>query len=280
MKKSVAEVVAEMIAKMLENGVSPWHQPWTSGNPRSINGHFYRGWNAILLGFNNYSDPRYLTFKRVKELGGSVRKGEKSHYVYLWQINKKEVIDKETGKKEIKQYAFAKSYCVFNVEQCDGLDLPPCKGFNKDNNPIEQAEKIWNNYQDKPELLHNAKSAFYCPSGDYISIPKMSQFENSEAYYATLFHEAVHSTGAKHRLDRLTNDSFGSEKYGKEELVAEIGAQLLCQSIGITRTLDNAVAYCKSWSKAIKEMPANAVLNAASQAQKAVDHILGVKYDD
>ena len=31
MKKSVAEVVAEMIAKMLDNGVSPWHQPWTNG---------------------------------------------------------------------------------------------------------------------------------------------------------------------------------------------------------------------------------------------------------
>jgi antirestriction protein ArdC len=70
MKKSVAEVVAEMIAKMLDNGISPWHQPWANGNPRSINGHFYRGWNAILLGFNNYNDPRYLTFKRVKELGG------------------------------------------------------------------------------------------------------------------------------------------------------------------------------------------------------------------
>ena len=279
MKKSVAEVVAEMIAKMLDNGVSPWHQPWANGMPRSVNGNYYRGWNAILLGFQNYNDPRYLTFNKVKELGGNVKKGEKGHYVYFWQFTKKEILN-ENGEKEIKQYAFAKSYYVFNVEQCDGLNLKPCKGFNQDNNPIKQAEAIWNNYQDKPELLHNAKSAFYCPSKDYISIPEMKQFENSEAYYSTLFHEAVHSTGVKHRLDRLTNDSFGSEKYGKEELVAEIGSQLLCQSIGITRTLDNAVAYCKSWSKAIKEMPANAVLNAASQAQKAVDYILGVKYDD
>ena len=281
MKKSVAEVVAEMIAKMLDNGVSPWHQPWANGMPRSINGNYYRGWNAILLGFQNYNDPRYLTFNKVKEMGGNVRKGEKGHYVYFWQFIKKEVIDNETGKKEIQQFPIAKSYYVFNVEQCENLDIKPCKGFNKDNSPIEQAEAIWNNYQGKPELFHNSTSAYYQPASDFISIPKMEQFENSEAYYATLFHEAIHSTGAKHRLNReLKGYAIDKYSYGQEELIAEIGAQILCQSIGITRTLENSASYCKSWSKAIKEMPAKAVLSVASQAQKAVDHILGIKYEN
>jgi antirestriction protein ArdC len=48
-----------------------------------------------------------------------------------------------------------------------------------------------------------------------------------EDYYATLFHELTHSTGHSSRLARkgITESShFGSEKYSKEEMVAEMGA--------------------------------------------------------
>lgn len=278
-KKSTAEIIAEIITTMLDNGISPWHKPWTSGTPCSINGNAYRGWNAILLGFLPYQDNRYLTFNKVKSLGGQVNKGEKSHFVYFWQFIEKTVTDPETGKTEKIKFPFAKGYRVFNVEQCSGLNLAPCKAINLDNNPIDDAVNIWNNYADKPELYHNANSAFYDIINDYISVPEIHQFENSEAYYSTLFHEAIHSTGAKKRLNRdMKGYSQDKQSYGYEELVAEIGAQLLCQSIGITRTLENSASYCKSWATAIKQMPAKAVLSAAGTAQKAVDFILGNKF--
>jgi antirestriction protein ArdC len=278
-KRTTAEIIAEMIATMLDKGISPWHKPWTNGTPCSINGNAYRGWNAILLGFLPYKDNRYLTFNKVKAMGGTVNKGEKSHFVYFWQFIEKEVIDKETGKKEKIKFPFAKGYRVFNVEQCNIPNLKPCKDYHHENNPIETAEKVWENYKNKPELF-NGNSAYYDMKYDYISIPDIHRFDNSDAYYATLFHEAIHSTGAKHRLDRdMKSYSQDKNSYGYEELVAEIGSQLLCQSIGITRTLENSASYCKSWANAIKQMPAKAVLSAAGTAQKAVDYILGNQYN-
>ena len=184
--------------------------------------------STILLGFLPYQDNRYLTFNKVKSLGGQVNKGEKSHFVYFWQFIEKTVTDPETGKTEKIKFPFAKGYRVFNVEQCSGLNLAPCKAINLDNNPIDDAVNIWNNYADKPELYHNANSAFYDIINDYISVPEIHQFENSEAYYSTLFHEAIHSTGAKKRLNRdMKGYSQDKQSYGYEELVAEIGAQLL-----------------------------------------------------
>lgn len=278
-KKTTAETLATIIATMLENNVSPWHQPWVNGAPRGINGHIYRGWNAILFGFLNYNDPRYLTFNKCKQMGGNVKKGEKGHWATYWNFIEKKEVDKDTGKVTIKKFPIAKAFYLFNVTQCENLTLKPFFKGN-DNNPIEEAEKVWNNWNDKPELYHNTSKAYYTPNDDYISIPEMAQFNSSDEYYATLFHEAIHSTGHQKRCNReLVSYYQNKQSYGQEELIAEIGSQMLCQSIGITKTLDNTVAYCQSWAKAIKAMPANAVLGAAGKAQKAVDYILGVKYD-
>jgi len=58
-------------------------------------------------------------------------------------------------------------------------------------------------------------------------MPDMKYFTNSEAYYAALYHELIHSTGAKHRLNRFEPDQFSREtSYSKEELVLHICAQL------------------------------------------------------
>ena len=278
-KNIAAEIIANKIIEMLEKGVSPWHQPWKNGGAMSVNGNYYRGINAILLSFQPYKDNRWLTFNKVREFGGKVKKGEKSFPVVFWQFILKHEKN-EKGEVEVKKIPFLKVYNVFNVEQCEGLKFQERKVFNMDNSPIEEAEKIWEGYEGKPLLYNNPCEAYYQPFSDCISIPEITQFNSAEEYYGTLFHEAIHSTGAKHRLDRLTYDTFGSEKYGKEELVAEIGSQILCQSIGITKTLENSAAYCKSWCKAIKSMPATAIISAASQAQKAVDLILGVKFTE
>ena len=277
-KNYAAEAIANTIIAMLEKGVAPWKMPWKNGGAMSINGNYYRGINAILLSWQDYNDNRWLTFNKVKQLGGKVKKGEKSFPVVFWQFIVKTEKD-ENGDTITKKIPFLRLYNVFNVEQCEGLKLRENKVFNTENNSIEEAENVWNNYAGKPALYHNRSRAFYDMINDYISIPEMRQFDSAEEYYSTLFHEAVHSTGAKHRLDRLDFDKFGSEKYGKEELVAEIGSAILCQSVGITQTLENSAAYCKSWCNAIKAMPATAIISAASQAQKAVDLILGIKFE-
>ena len=168
-----------------------------------------------------------------------------------------------------------KYYTVFNLEQCEGIEIETVEESSQVNQ-IEACEKIMNDWKDKPEIK-NADSAYYKPSADYIGMPEINRFENSEAYYATLFHEAIHATGHHSRLDRsglMSKAAFGSEVYAKEELVAEMGAAFLCGKTGIEdRTVDNHASYIKSWISKLKE-DSKLLINAASKAQKAADYIL------
>jgi antirestriction protein ArdC len=80
-------------------------------------------------------------------------------------------------------------------------------------------------------------------------------------------------------LDRLTHASFGTENYSKEELVAEMGSAFLCGHAGIERQLNNNAAYLTGWLKALKN-DSKLIVQAAAQAQKAADYILGTKIEE
>jgi antirestriction protein ArdC len=104
----------------------------------------------------------------------------------------------------------------------------------------------------------------------------MKLFDSAEEFYATSFHELVHSTGHKSRLDRpeITHEGIMlADSYSKEELVAEMGAAFLANICGIDgKTFNNSVAYVQGWMKRIKD-DKRLIVKAASQAQKAADFI-------
>ena len=93
-----------------------------------------------------------------------------------------------------------------------------------------------------------------------------------------MFHELIHSTGHKDRLNRekiIKLSSFGNENYSKEELVAEIGSAYFCGISGIdNRTVKNSIAYIKGWLKVLKN-DKKFLISAGSKSQKAVEYILG-----
>ena len=292
-KPDTAERIVEQILAALDRGVSPWHRPWRDGYaPRNlVTGRAYRGANALLLGLMDYEDPRYLTFHAALDMGANVRKGERGHLVMFWQRHDYTVrLEDEDGDvvEETRTGMLIRGYTVFNVAQ--GENIPAAalaktapKGNEKAAKPIKEAEAIWqgNYHGDNAPRFGTSRNgrSFYAPALDAINLPPKKAFEDAESYYATLFHEAAHSTGHESRLARFPAgnfaEEFGSEPYAREELVAEIASQFLCQRAGTVRTLDNAAAYCKSWAKAIREQPARAFLTAAAQAQKAADYILG-----
>jgi antirestriction protein ArdC len=112
---------------------------------------------------------------------------------------------------------------------------------------------------------------------DIITCPEIGQFRTSEHYYATMFHECIHSTGP--RLDRFKKTDpvcFGSDTYGREELVAEIGSAYLAALTGIDSSaiVQNQAAYLQNWAKAIKA-DADLVMYAAGRAEKAADFMIG-----
>lgn len=110
----------------------------------------------------------------------------------------------------------------------------------------------------------------------------MKEFENIHEYYSTLFHEMIHSTGHSSRLDRegiTAHNGFGTERYSKEELVAELGASMLCGVSGIdNETIDNSASYIDSWLRVLKE-DKTLIVKASQQAQKASDYIQGITFN-
>jgi antirestriction protein ArdC len=62
--------------------------------------------------------------------------------------------------------------------------------------------------------------------------------------------------------------------------VAEIGASMLTGLAGfVDVTFDNSAAYIQSWLRKLKD-DKTLIVKASSQAQKAVDYILGVSYKE
>jgi len=123
-------------------------------------------------------------------------------------------------------------------------------------------------------IKHGGDKAFYVPSKDAIMLPAREAFIDGAAYYATLFHELTHWTGADKRLDRKQGGKFGSNDYAFEELVAEIGAAFLCSDMGVSNEEPRAdhAQYLKHWLEILRASD-KAIGDAASQAGKATEYL-------
>jgi antirestriction protein ArdC len=271
--------ITDKIIAALEQGVVPWNKPWRSVNgngPTSLQtGREYRGINVWLLSIEaqmrGYTSPYWVTFKQAKERGGTVRKGEKSTEVVLWKPFKKTI--EVDGKDEEKSFLMMRTFNVFNVDQCDGIEVPKSEPL-PERDPIEACEQIVLGYYG-PTIKHGGNRAYYSPALDYIQMPQRNQFTSSEAYYGTLFHELAHSTGHEDRLNRTFGGSFGTETYSKEELVAEMAASFLRGEAGIDLDIEQSASYISSWLSKLKD-DRKMVVQAAAAAQKASDLILGL----
>ena len=243
-KPDVYQIITNHILDKLESGVIPWHKPWSSYGPACsyLTRKPYRGINALLLNIQPVEKPFYLTFKQVKELGGQVKKGSRSLPVVYWKIvmrdaNTGKPISDEQAKTmapdQLTSSAFMKYYSVFHLDQIEGIDfeLPDIK-LQPDNTTIDNCEQIISEMPNKPAIqFKDTSSAYYAPHADMINMPELKYFESSEMYYSVLFHELTHATGNSTRLNRpeiVSVNTFGSEDYSREELVAELGASFLC----------------------------------------------------
>jgi antirestriction protein ArdC len=278
----VYSIVTNRIIEHLEKGVVPWHKSWTdSGMPKNlVTKKPYKGINVWLLSSTDYEQNYFLTFRQVQDLGGSVKKGEKSHLVVFWKWFEKE--NEETKEKE--RVPMLRYYKVFNISQCDNIPLEKIpKEIERNNNPIEICEKIINEMPMKPKIQHKTQEAYYNRLDDYINMPRLETFDNSESYYGAFFHEMLHSTGHKERLNRkelLESRGMRSEDYAKEELTAEIGASYLKSYAGIPiEQLENNAAYIQNWLERLKN-DKRFIVHASAQAQKATDYILNINSDN
>lgn len=259
----------DRLINAMDNGKVPWRRPWTTP-VNAISGKAYRGINFLVLATADFADPRYLTFLQAKDLGGHVKQGERGFPVIKWYFP-----TEEDKKKNPNAKPWVKGYTVFNVEQCENLVKLP-ELISAEHDQLAEAQAIIDNWAGKPTIEFAGYQAAYNPILDRVLMPKMEKFRSPEAYYDTCFHELTHSTGHVTRLNRDLSSRFIAEKYGLEELVAEIGGAMLCAEAGIDNTnlIENNAAYLQSWLNAVKNDP-NMIVRAASMAAKATDLILG-----
>lgn len=292
-KKNLAyKVITDKIIEKLEEGVVPWVKPWQAcGAPKNlISKKEYRSINAFVLNLcGDGLNPYFVTFKQCTDLGGKIKKGEKSIPVVFWKmLHFRETSDASNAGGEIdgndgdvKKVPMLKYYNVFNVGQCENIDeskIPEvAKMAEREFTPIETAENVIHNWEDRPRLTFVENRAYYAPASDKVNMPKKEFFDDNECYYAVLFHEYTHATGHMKRLNRpqvVGVTGFGSQKYSKEELIAEMGSCFITNHCGIEVNKERSAAYINGWLEKLKG-DVKLVVQAAGKAQKAADLILG-----
>lgn len=281
MARDLYQDVTDRIIAELETGTAPWVKPWAGGASvlpfNASTGKRYRGINiALLMGSAaDYGHGGFVTFKQALDMGGHVRKGERGHLVVFWNFIKQKETSASAGAAaddgEEKLIPFARAYTVFNVTQCEGLNLAPpatVAAINPDA-PDADLDQLIGNIG--ASIKTGGNGAFYSPAADYVQMPAFSAFRDASNYYATLLHELTHWTAHPSRLARDLSGRFGSNAYAAEELVAELGAAFMCADHGVTGQLQHA-AYIKSWLEVLKQ-DKRAIFTAASKAQQAADYL-------
>tara|TARA_R110001592_G_scaffold104354_1_gene293679 strand:+ start:21877 stop:22953 length:1077 start_codon:yes stop_codon:yes gene_type:complete len=317
-RDKVVQEMADAVMKAIKSGEKPWLKPWdtskcTTGLAHNVaSGKPYRGVNQFYLSiasidieFASYKqwaevgrkhavandewewaeDGKGKRFKKATEYYG-VQKGSSSHTVIYFTIIKKE--DKETG--EESRIPILKWFRVFGRSQTN-IPAPYVEPPTEDELPkfTERQEAIEQQIYDWMEAEgitfdNGGTRAFYRYATDHIQMPDKIAFPSGYAYMPTLLHESVHATGHRKRLSRKMGSGFGSEDYAFEELVAEMGASLLCRHFNILPTealedgLENQVSYIANWLKRLQSNP-KMLISAGSKAQRAMDYILGTTFD-
>lgn len=297
----------EALTKTIKELDEGWRRTWLTtkggGKAQSGDGRPYNAMNQFLLYLmtdaNGWNYPIYITFQKAHELGAHVKKGEKANPVLFWCINaykngQRITIDEwrnlpKDEQKEWKTAPVLRTYDVFNIDQTTLKEDNP-KAYDKMANRFEIPEMKTEDgmyVNDKLDALigggwccpiHPEKQdrAYYSMATDTITLPLKAQFNVDDAdtggqeYYAAALHEMAHSTGIEKRLNRNMGGGFGSEDYGREELVAELTAAVCGHELGFnTRVEKNNAAYISSWLKSINEQP-RFLVSVLSDVSKAV----------
>lgn len=117
--------------------------------------------------------------------------------------------------------------------------------------------------------------AFYRPLEDCIHLPEKEYFDSDYSYNSVAMHELSHATGAAHRLNRPMHNTFASQAYAYEELVAEISAVFMSENLTSVcdgYRMENHKAYVQAWAEELERNP-DILIKAVKDAESAADYL-------
>ena len=285
----------------------------TQGLPQNLSGRRYSGHNDFFLqlhtAINGYDAPVYATYKQIRDAGATVNKGEKAMPVIYWNISHKdengqkisdEAFDAMTKAEQakVKTIPIMMGYYVWNLQQTNFAEVKPeqyAKLTGQFKAPhVADTKGMYESKEFDAMIVKQAwvckiknvegAGASYSPSKDEITVPMKAQFKIHDTpeevykdgmeYYSSIAHEMAHSTGVEKRLGRDMEGHFGDPKYAKEELVAELTAAMVGNTMGFDkRILDNNAKYVDGWMDTLKKEP-RFILSVMADVNKASKMIL------
>jgi antirestriction protein ArdC len=276
METLTANVVAAIEAGLANPAgwVAPWHTV-LGGAVNAVTGRSYNGGNMLMLAFSGEAGP-WATFKQWQSVGANVRKGEHGTpiLVPIPVSFKKAKADGEETTVSFTRYRVA---TVFHAGQVDGWTAPE--------SPVNDAPRFadadaWlEAWAGEVSIVNAPNGAQYSMTTDTITVPRYADFKDAAGFYATVFHEATHSTAHPSRLARPFG-RFGDAVYAREELVAELGAAFMGQHFAIPTAMvahgsDSHADYIANWLQVLRN-DSSLLWSAASDAQRAVRMLLAV----
>ena len=281
-------IVNELIQALESGNTKLWRKEWSikGGFRNVLSGHQYKGANPALLclqsSIRNWHLPLFIGGGQARSINCTIKKGSKSARILQPLLREYETKELDiNGEAKKAQYMSYKCVPVFNVADVRGLDdeaslklekliddaVLTAKPRELDVRVKEAHDRLFQWEKEVKAVIKGGDRAYYRPSTDEIVIPKRYNFKNDESYLATFAHECIHST--MKRLDRkdLT--------YAQEELVAELGAYLICNRLQISN-LDtmNHAAYLEAWCPMLKSDP-KILFKSLANASKAADMVIG-----
>jgi antirestriction protein ArdC len=289
----ITQRIIERINRAEETG-EPFHwiKPWTGGCtlPMSYtSGKPYHGVNLLLLD----SGCEYITYKAVQELNEVraeddklyVKKG--AHTIPVVFFNNYDLKDDE-GNQLLDEYGnpakkwYARYYSVFSREDVKNLHshYPAERVIHTTSKETKLLDKYINAYAKAEgltmDIVEDGVNCFYKPSQHLVRVPAKEGFKSIYAYYSSVLHEIIHSTSKG--MGRQLGKGFGTDTYSREELIAQIGSQMLLNRFKITcdeTEEDNDIAYISGWASHLKEHERE-ITRAAIQAERAMDYFVDV----
>jgi antirestriction protein ArdC len=249
----------------LSHGLLPWRMSWTcSQTPREFpSGKPFSGTNLFILGLQSLC-PYWIDAALAHHMGLTIEGPP------VW------ILKRPMPVSRLRACAMRPVYSLQQIMEHIAFDWPAVAGTV---NLSAKVEQIIAEYPNRPRIAEGPQKTQY--NWDIDTIIMRSRYDwigdgkPIEQYYYILFHELIHSTGHKSRLNRPDMKLTKNQRhlYGREELTAEIGAGLLMHAARFGCGAESSPTVIRSWIEALTRNP-GMIVPAFHNAERAVRYIL------
>ncbi len=201
------ETITDQLIAAIEAGADDWRMPWhtlaEAGTPASVDGHRYRGVNALWLPMvaasEGWDSGLWATYRGWQRHNAQVRRGEKGTAVLLWKKldprAERQTPTTKTAPSPSADSSPARSPCsppskpTEPTSSSPHANEPTATAPNASTTPKRSSPPVG------ADVHTGGNVACYQPTTDTIRLPRIAQFDQAAHYYATAAHEHIHWTG-------------------------------------------------------------------------------------